>query len=468
MPVNYSTASTSPNTGKQSMGYISRVTLCCLLFFSSTSVFAQADTADSGIYQFNLNDCIGFALEHHHDVVNAVLDTRNSREQVLASTGKLLPHASISGNFQDNLKLATSLLPDFSGGDPNKKVPVQLGTKYTSDVTGEITQTIFNSSYFVGLKAARVYEDLSVKSLSRTKIDTRVAVTKAYYNVLVNQENIRLAAANLAQLHKTLEDTRARYEAGINETVDVDRIQVSYNTAATQQENLKRLLNYSLQLLKFQMGMNLDDSLGLSETVQDFPPDQILPDTVNYSYQDRIEYGIQQTQVQLNQLSLKNTRLGFLPSLSAYVNYGYNYFSPKFGDLYKSGFGNSAFGLSLSFPLFTGTERLHQVNQARITLQESQNDLDYLAGQIQLDVKNSYTQYQNNLAQFRTQRKNMDLTQGIYDRINYKFEQGVSSSLDVISAESELKQAQSDYINALLNTLISKVELDKAMGKIRE
>jgi outer membrane protein TolC len=172
-------------------------------------------------------------------------------------------------------------------------------------------------------------------------------------------------------------------------------------------------------------------------------------------------------QVELNRLDLKSKRLGIVPTLSAFINYGVNWFAPQFSDLYKTGYGSSAVGLTLNFPIFTGTERIHQVAQSRIVLKQSENDLTNLSQQIQLEVRNAYTDYQNNTASLINQEKNMALTQGVYDRVVLKFDQGVSSSLDVVSADNELKQAQSDYINALLDTLISKVKLDQAMGKIK-
>jgi outer membrane protein TolC len=429
---------------------------------------AQTDTATRApeIHQFSLSDCIRYAEAHEHDIKNARLDQQFAQEQVRENTGKLLPHAEITGSFLDNLKLATTLIPDFQSGDLDHKIPVQFGNKYTSSLSGQVNQTIFNSNYFIGLKAAKVYQELSVRSVDATRVNTRVNVTKAYFNVLVNQEGIRIAKANQAQLEKSLQDTRAKYAAGIAETVDVNRIEVLVNNARVGIENQQRLLDYSLYELKFQMGMPLMDSLKLTQTVQEFALQTQSMDTSGYQVGDRPEYAIQQTQTRLNALSLKSSRLSFLPSLSAYVNYGYNYFAGSFGDLYDKGYGSSAIGLSLSFPIFSGTERIHRNHEARITLEQSRNDLDHLAENIRLEVKGAYVQYQNNLAQLDTQKKNMELTQGVYDRIKYKFDQGVASSLDLLSAENELQQAQNNYIDALLNTLMSRVDLEKAMGRI--
>ncbi|TWF39676.1 outer membrane protein TolC [Chitinophaga polysaccharea] len=438
-----------------------------LLWTQTTIAYGQVDTSRSGNYDFNLANCIQYGLAHQNDVVNARLDVNFSQEQIKEYTGKFLPHVNVNGSLTDNLKLQTSLIPDIANGNYDKKIPVQFGTKWASAATGQVDQVIFNSDYFLGLKASRVYGDLSKKTLKRTEIDTRVAITKAYYAALAAEENIRLAKSNMTQLSKTLSDTKARYDVGVAERVDVDRIQVSYNNVVTDIETQIRDLVYAMQLLKFQMGMPQDNKLTLTETVQDLNADVFIADTVDYQVQDRIEYSIQTTQIALDELSLKSKKLGILPQLNAYVNYGFNYFSTKFGDLYKTGYGASALGLTLKWPIFAGTERYHQIQENRITLEKSRNTLRYIGDQIQLDVANANTQYQNNKARYVTQKTNMDLTQGIYDRIVLKFEQGVATSLDVTSAENDLKQAQVNYVQALLNTLTSKTDLDKAMGKIK-
>lgn len=439
----------------------------CLSVIICVPLKAQETDSTLSDHHFNLNQCIEFALQHQHDVKNARLSELNASEKVKENTGKLLPHANINGAFVDNLKLATTLIPDFSSGDYSHKIPVQFGSKFTSSIAGQVDQTLFNSNYFIGLKAAKIFEDLSTKSLSAAKITTQVNVTKAFYNVLVNKEGLRISQSNLEQLTKSLKDTKAKYNAGIAETVDVNRIQVQYNNAQTGIENQQRLMAYSLAVLKFQMGMPQQDSLALTQTVDDFSPGITTADTSAFQLTDRPEYASQLIQISLNELNLKGTKLSFLPSLSAYVNYGYNYFSSTFNNLYEKGYGNSALGLSLSFPIFSGTERIHQTNEAKITLEQSQNDLANLSQQIQLEIKQAYIQYTNNQASLTTQKENMQLTQGVYDRINYKFNQGVSSSLDLLSAENELQQAQSNYIDALLNALMSRVDLEAAMGKLK-
>lgn len=448
--------------------FVPPVKLWILFITLHLAVDAQSQNVpEAKSHQYSLEQCVDYALQNQHDVKNARLSLQSAAEVVKENKGKLLPHANINGSYQDNLRLPTSLMPDFASGNLNNKIPVRLGSKYTSSLTGVVNQTVFNSNYFLGLKAAKVFTNLSEKNVSITEISTRVNVTKAYYNVLVNREGLRLSKSNVDQIAKSLKDIKAKYEAGISETVDVNRIQTQFNTAVTGVANQERLVDLSLQQLKFQMGMPQTDSLDLTQTIADFSMSRTgSADTTGYAVTDRPEYGLQQTQIALNELSFKSTRLSNLPSVSAFINYGLNYFAPNFGGLYSRGYGNSALGLSLTFPLFSGTERIHQMNQAKITLDQSRNDLDHLSQQIQIEVREAYTDFVNSKAVLETQKTNMGLTQGVYDRITYKFAQGVASSLDLLSAENELQQAQSSYIDALLSTLISKVELEQAMGKL--
>lgn len=437
--------------------------LTALLLLAVKALSAQQDS--SGAYVFTLDECIKYALGNQNDVVNARLSRQSSRERIREMRGRLLPHVTVTGNFTDNLKLQTSLIPDFVN-DPSQKIPVQFGTKFSSALTGEATQTLFNSDYFLGLRAAKVYDELSVRDLQRTAIDTRVQVSVAYFDVLVAIESIRIVDANLAQFGKTLKDTKARYTEGVAERIDVDRIQASFNSVENDRANLERTRNYAYDVLKYSMGMPLSAKLEIAENVENFTGGP-LPDSLNYSVADRPEYAMQRVQVELNRLNLKSKKLEFLPTLNAFVNYGFNWFGGEFSELYKTGFGASALGLRLSWPIFAGTERIYQAKQYAITLQQSKNDLSYLDQQIQLQVRDAWTQYRNNYASYLTQQKNIELTQGVYDRVVLKYEQGVSTSLDVISADNNLKLAQNEYITALINALVSKVKLDQAMGKIK-
>ncbi|KAA6455377.1 TolC family protein, partial [Acidobacteria bacterium AB60] len=132
-----------------------------------------------------------------------------------------------------------------------------------------LNQILFNGSYLVGLKASRTYRELSQRNYTRSKIEANVAVTKAYYQVLVSDEQIKLYDANITQLKQQVDQTVAQNKQGFVEKIDVDRITVQYNNLITNRENVVRSLALNYQMLKFQMGMPVDENLVLKDKLSD-------------------------------------------------------------------------------------------------------------------------------------------------------------------------------------------------------
>jgi outer membrane protein len=236
----------------------------------TANIIARGQRSDTLSYKFGLKAAIDYALTHQTTVLNAIVDEEIARNTVRQTVGIGLPQVSTSYNFQDFLKLPTTLLPgEFSNPPSSTPIPVKFGTKYNSTAGIELSQLLFDGSYIVGLQAAKTYKELSVRNSKRTKIETVVAVTKAYYGVLVNGEQLALIDANLTQLNKSLNDTEAMFNNGFVEKIDVDRLQVLKNNLETEKENVIRLLQMNVDMLKFQMGMPVQASLSLTDKIND-------------------------------------------------------------------------------------------------------------------------------------------------------------------------------------------------------
>ena len=83
-----------------------------------------------------------------------------------------------------------------------------------------------------------------------------------------------------------------------------------------------------------------------------------------------------------------------------------------------------------------------------------------------LQTRNNFVSYQNAKATLSNTKRSLDLVQTIYDKTLIKFKEGVGSSIEVTQAESQLFEAQANYINALYDLLITKTDLDIALGNI--
>ena len=101
-----------------------------------------------------------------------------------------------------------------------------------------------------------------------------------------------------------------------------------------------------------------------------------------------------------------------------------------------------------------------------MNLQKTENDLLNTSDALTMQVETSRTDMLNAQATLNTQIENLDLANEVVRVSKLKYDQGVGSNLEVIISETSLRAAQTSYYNALYDVLVSKVELDKALGHI--
>ncbi len=436
-----------------------------LILFSFSLLTLKAQQTEP--YQFSLQQAIEYALKHQSAVLNADIDVQIAKNKVNETTGIGLPQVSTNFSFQDFVKVPTSLIPgEFFGEPAGTFIPVQFGVKYQSTLGLEASQLLFDGSYLVGLQASKTYKELSIRNSKRTKIETAVAVTKAYYSVLVSNEQLNLLDANLLRLKKSLNDTEAYFKNGFVEKIDLDRLKVLSNNLETERQNVIRLLDLNTKLLKFQMGMPIEIGLKLTDGIADIQIDTevLLPDSNAYS--NRVEYSLLQTQKKLNELNLKRYKSEFLPSIVAFGSTSSIYQNNDFSQLYDKRFPTTVVGLRLSLPIISGGQRIFKIKSAALEVKKSANDLSNAKNGINLEIAQAKTSYQNGYQSLENQKRNMELSKEVLRVAKIKYEQGVGSSLEVTSAETALKESQNNYINALYDLLINKVNLDRALGKI--
>ena len=436
-----------------------------LIFCLFSVISAKAQLTDS-LANFSLKEAIDYAQNHQSSILNASIDEEIAKNTVKRTIGIGLPQLNGNVNFQDFLKIPTNLLPGEIFGKPGTQIPVQFGVQYQSSYGLELSQLLFDGSYLVGLQASKTFKELSNKNLKRSRIETAVGVTQAYYSVLVSNEQLSLLDANIDRLKKSFKDTQALFANGFVEKIDVDRLTVLNNNLETERGNVIRLLELNMNLLKFQMGMTIQSKLVLKDSIGSLQVAEFLAVKDTAAYQNRIEYSLLETQKKLNELDLKRYKSLFLPSLAAFGTTSRSFQSNEFLNLIDRSFPATIIGFRLSVPLLSGGVKAYQVRNAKLEVLKTENNLVNLKNGINLEVEQAQTIYRNGLKSLENQKRNMELAKEVLRVTKIKYEQGVGSSIEVTTAETSLKESQNNYINALYDLLINKVNMDRALGKI--
>jgi outer membrane protein len=83
-----------------------------------------------------------------------------------------------------------------------------------------------------------------------------------------------------------------------------------------------------------------------------------------------------------------------------------------------------------------------------------------------LDYENSNTKLLSSYTSLTKDKDNLDLAKEVFETTNLQYRQGTASLTDFLNADYSLKEAQSNYINSLLNYMSARVDFEKSQGTL--
>ncbi|MFT6814506.1 MAG: outer membrane protein [Sphingobacteriales bacterium] len=430
-----------------------------LLLFSN-HLFSQ----DS--YEMSLQECIDYAFENSPSIKNSKLNVDLATAQVKETTGVGLPQVALEANFNDFLEIPTTFLPgEFSGQPKGTFTPVKFGQQYSTSVGVNVNQLLFDASYILSIKGSKVFKELAIIRNEQSEQELITNVSKAYYSALLTTENLVLLTANKLRLEKILNDTKAYYDNGFVEKLDVDRLQFEFNKVLVEEKRLVGFAALGYSLLKFQMGMPIEAKLRLTESLTEIKAEKLFESEETHS---NIQLKLLDQQIVFQSLQVKNAKYAFLPSLSTFLNTNLNSASDAFDrpTFQENSYTSTLIGLGFRWNLFNGGSKFARISKSKIELDQLNNSKDLLELRIQIQIEQARINYSSNIELLQLQKKNIELAKEIFRVEEIKYNEGLGSNTDLIIAETNLKESSLNYTQAYFDALIAKLELENALGTL--
>lgn len=443
------------------------ILLLALVGLSASQLAAQQ------LVELKLADALTYALENNPSAKNARLELLISKATIKETTARGLPQVNGAYNLDYNPKIPVVFLPNQPPfGDPSipsDVIPARFGVSYSSGLGVTVSQMIFDGSFFVGLRAAKTLLDLTNKDLKKAEIDVVENVKKAYFGVLVNQQRIRLAEANLSRIDTLLKETTALLEAGFVEKLDVSRVQVQRNNSYTQVQRSQTGLDISKQILKLQLGMPMEYEIALSESLEELSPKEETLELLGETGAERIELEQISTQLTLVGLDLKNNMSQYMPKIDFIGNARRSGAGNELDRVFNKSnwFGSSLVGVNMSIPIFDGFGKAARIQKNRVQINQIENQRTFLKESFKNELYTAKANLRNDLKLLEVQEENLQLATEVYQIARIKYKEGVGSNLEVVEADAALIQAEINYLGAIYDGLISKINLEKALGLLK-
>lgn len=404
---------------------------------------------------------LDFAIANNTNVKNAYADLAIANQTVKEVTAMGIPQIKGSVSFQDAIRKQVFVFP-VNG----VATPIRIGNTYTTAAAINVNWLMLDGTYFLGLQSAKQFTDLSKKAASKTETDTKIDVAKSYFMCLITKENISLINSTYSTLNQTYEQIKALNKEGFSESLEVDRLKLQLNNLSISRQKLEDQYTILIGLLKSKMGMDQSVPLKLTDNIKSINDRMIDVDTMaKLNLEARTDFQLMQQQLVLNKLNVKRYQLGKYPNLVGAFTYQQNNFGEKINYNRKSWYDNAFIAVQMNIPIFSGFANDAKIQKAKIEQFKTENTLRNVENLINLEVTQTRLRYMRAYDMVNQQLENLQLATRILNITTIKYKEGVGSNLELITANQDLKTTQTNYLSAVYDLLVAKIDYLVAIGQ---
>jgi len=425
------------------------------MIFGSTSVFAQQ--------QISLQEAIKQALQNKAEAKKASLQIKKAEAKIDEARASALPQVTATAGLTYNPIIQESLL-EFGG----QKIRAQLGQPWNSSASVQVQQAIFDQRVFTGLKAAKSTREFYILNAQLTNEQLIENVATAYYQVFVQEENLRTINESFTNTEKVRKVIKSLVDNGLAKKIDLDRTDVRLTNVSSSKQTIINGLELSKNALKFYMGIPIETDITL-EQKEIQPRPELLASTLDVK--NRSEIKVLEKNRELLQYNKKATEAYLYPTVSLVGNYGWGATGAKFP--LTNGLNNgvlwsdySAIGLNVNIPIFTGGSTKSKIAQAQMDIDDLDLDIENTELSLNLDYKNAITNMENALINIESMENNVTLAEKVRADTESNYRYGLATLTEVLDADNALTQAKQNHANALLDYKQAEIKLIKAKGEL--
>lgn len=442
--------------------------------------------------ELTIDQVIKLSVVNNPQVKRAILSVENADEQVKLAWSEVLPNVNSSASFTRNIEIPVNFVPATffdPNANPDELVPLQFGTDNNWQGGITVSQNIFRGEAIVGISSSSVFKSVQVENLRSTVQQIITQARKSFHAVLIAEEQLRLQEATIRRIEENLDENRSRYEAGLIEEYDVLRLEVQLANQEPQLKDAQLAVEEAYRNLKETMALPIDMPLEVAGSLSEYQINNPAEggddnDTIYNIVQatplpmlsqeealevmkgKRGDLRVLDVQQNLKDREIKAIRSRFLPTITADYNLQWTAAQPGAPKPFENAVRYQTLMLNVSIPLFTGFERMANLNIAQIERKD-------LQVQQWATEKTALNEYETSLDRLRNleetaqaRRQAVNQAQRGYEIAVNRYENGVGSQLEVTEAELQVREAELNYALSVADYLNTKADFDLAIGMV--
>jgi outer membrane protein len=414
-------------------------------------------------HPWTLVECLDWALEHSLTVKQSEISLRQKEIQLNTSENSWLPQVNASVN--ESISFGRGLTADNTYTSAN--------TTSTSFSIGAGMNLFDGLATPNNIALARLNLEAATADLERARDDIRVAVARAYVQVLYDYEIVDVARKQIE-----LDDAQVSRLEALAATGKAAQAEVSQQKASRAQSGVTLVqAENNLRLALLDLGQLLEFSSveGFSIERPEVQIDQILLDMPERIYADAVETRpavlAEQIRLKGTEKSLKVAQAAQYPTLSLSGGVGTNYYTTNNAAYPQDKFWNQLshnfspyIGVSLNIPIFMRFQTRNNIRTARLNQELQQIQLDKTRQSLYKEIQQAWSNAVAAEAKYRSSSEAATAAEDAFRLVQAKYENGKATITEFNESRNQLLKTQSDRVQATYEYLFQSKLLDFYRG----
>lgn len=428
-----------------------------LLFFLIGVYSSQAQVS-------TLQQCIDTAQIYNKNLQMSRNNMAIGEQKKNEAKANLIPKVTANADYKYFTNLPYQLMPlsTFNPTAPEGQFKeAQFGVPHNINANLQLSMPLYNPQVYGAIQTTKIASDLTELQYLKTEEQIFFEISNLYYNAQILHNQLAFIDSNFVNAERLLKNMQLLNEQLLAKGTDVSKVKLQVAQLTTQKLSIKSKYEQVLNMLKFNMGISIEQNLQIEPNIQYQTANEYTPSSI-------LDIRIIKTQnrLLLSELSTLN-KSRFLPSINLIgmygtTGFGYDKLPNDFLKFYPIGFA----GIQLSYPLFNGTVTQRKINQKRFELHNNELQFGLFTEQNNMQVQNAKMQKEVAKKTVETTTEQIQLAQTIYEQTILQQKLGTASLTDVLLADNALREAQQTYLNAVIDYLKADLELKKLTGNI--
>lgn len=424
-----------------------RVCVLVALAMPAFSVYASEKLS------LSVEQAMDMAVERNKTLANAALDIRIAQANKWAAIASMLPQVSGSAEYSNFMGYEMDL----------RGMTIAMPPYITLGIRSSMT---LNPALLVGAQISDISAKMSNIALEQSEQEITNQVKTLYLSALVSEEVLNLLGRNLECLERLHDMTMTSVKVGASEQTAADQIAVQVAQLQNSISSSKRTLEMTYNSLRLLLDVDVATEIELTDPLDKLmaTDDYLTLVSEDFDMERNYTWQLANKNTELSKKQLLATKMAVAPSLTAYHQYSYKEYLSKDANVMNMTPPNMV-GATLSVPIFTSLQQTKKVEAAKLTYEKQLNTMHDTEQQLQ--VQHSQLCYNLSTAfdSYNTQRQNLEVTQRVFDNISQRYEQGYSSAMDLTNTGTTLINAQSAYVQSIMEFLNAQIALEKLLNK---